>query len=273
MVKKTSFFEKLKGRWRTSSVQVETGRGEATAASADPTMARIEPVPQQVAESRIPGRKLSGREEGVVAIHEGFAELANLMRGVQARLEVQGERMASAAESLRDLPSVENAQLEALRKIAGRLEALDAVPETLQEMRAALERATAMDERSTKTLEEFQARMQDVQSSMNEMVGRATEQAQATSSLARAQREHIDGFTRNMREERDQQSAEVSRMVSHLGATAEQGIESLREAQEDQSTRLGKLVEDGTKTSRAILILLACTFAGLVLLTAVLIAG
>ena len=266
MVKKTTFLEKLRNRWRSTSVGVESA--DSGTASGD----RIPSMPVQNPVTSVRGRKLSDREVGLVAVQEGFADLANLMRGLQTRMEVQGERMASVSENLGVLPTLGNAQLDTLREISERLKALDQVPESLTEMRAALDRASAMDERTTATLDEFKSNMERIQGAMNQMVDRATTQARDTASLAKAQREHIDGFTRTLEEQRAEQDTAVRTMVNRVGDATADGMQSLREAQADQSTRLGKLIEDGTRTNRGILVLLVGTLIGLIVLTAILIA-
>ena len=149
MVNKTSLLTKLRKRWKVGG---------------DPGRDGVGALPARPATS---SRKLSERQEALMALGEGFKELSNMMRGVQVRLEDQDGRMAEVADNTRG-------QLEVLKGLTGNLEVL---PDTMRELKKALERTAATDERTSRTLTEFQHHMDKIQGSMDQMVEHSRIQA------------------------------------------------------------------------------------------------
>ncbi len=285
MVKKSSFLEKLKNRWSSSPVQVVPGAA-GTAGPTDGT-SRVTPLPEgslQVGGDRtkLSGRKLTKQEEGLIAINEGFHELAGLMRSMQGKIEGQGDHVSEALGDVHRLPAINDVQVDLLRQMTEQMEKqnhctsliatrLADMPKMMSELRDALDRASAIDERTSVTLDQFRGNMDRVHKSMASMVESSAQQADSSSSLLQAQRQHLDGFAQVMNKERDKQVAAVEGIIGNLENVTDEGMRNLRAAQADQSTRLGMLIQEGTRASRGILILLALALAGLVILTAVLI--
>src|SRR5690606_38051483 len=88
----------------------------------DAPRATVDAVPARVAPEQVAGRKISQKEEAQLAISDGFKELTSLLRGMQHRVEDQGERFAQAADGIARLPALQASQLELLRGIADRLD-------------------------------------------------------------------------------------------------------------------------------------------------------
>ena len=297
MVKKSSFLDKLKSRLRQSDVQLEpvdtadrgvvdrggvdrggVDRGGVGAAGGRGA-SRVDPVPvaRPVDVEAVSSRKLSQREEATVAIQDGFRELTSLLRGMQHRVEDQGERFTRAADGIAQLPALQEAQLEMLRRIAERMQAQDqthalmaqslgGLPELMGQVREALDRAAATDERTAHTLGEFRSNMDRIQTSMSEMVDHSRRQAAASEGL-------VQGRSEEVRELTDSLSEVQREAVDRLESTQRDGVRALREAHADQATRLGRMVEEGQKTNRAVLIMLGLTFLALVTIAIALLQG
>jgi methyl-accepting chemotaxis protein len=283
VVKKSSFLDKLKSRLRQSDVQLEPAepaeRRGANAAAPDRGVGRVDPVPvaRPVDVEAVPSRKMSQREEATVAIQDGFRELTSQLRGMQHRVEDQGERFTRAADGIAQLPALQEAQLEMLRRIAERMQVQDqthalmaqslgGLPELMGQVREALDRASATDERTAQTLGEFRSNMDRIQSSMTEMVDHSRRHAAASEGLIQGRSEEVRELTSSL--------SEVQReSVERLESTQRDGVRALREAHADQAKRLGRMVEDGQKTNRAVLIMLGLTFLALVTIAIALLQG
>ena len=193
-----------------------------------------------------------------MTLGEGFKELSNMMRGVQVRLEDQDGRMAEVADNTRG-------QLEVLKGLTGNLELL---PETMRELKKALDRTTATDERTSRTLNEFQHHMDKIQGSMDQMVEHSRTQAQATSSLTDRQDEQrgkqTDAIRGLVRELGTTQSQAVGRMEEATG----KHLQSLKHAHQDQSARLLNLMAASGKWNRAMLVVLIVVLGGMATLFA-----
>ncbi len=278
MVKKSSFLEKLRNRLRSSDVRVETtpdftdsarrNGGEPLAPESAP---RIDPVPAVREPDSVSGRKLSRQEEATLAVQDGFRELNSLLRGMQSRVEDQGERFVRATDSLARLPELQTSQLDALRRIASHLEdqgrnqavlvqTLGDLPNLLGNVREALDRAAATDERTAGTLDEFRAHMARIQGSMERMVDHS--------------RQHVES-ARALSGGREAELAELKSTTQAAVAGVEKaqkaGLDALRNSHADQATRLARLVEEGARRHNATLILLGLVLLALVALGVVLV--
>lgn len=241
MVKKSSLLSKLKNRLRTGP----NGDREL-----------LESLPARTA--RTSSRKLSNKEEALMAMGEGFKELSNMMRGVQVRLEDQDGRMADVVENTRG-------QLEVLKGLSGNLELL---PETMRELKKALERASATDDRTSKTLDEFKGHMDKIQGSMDKMVESARVQAQASRSLTDKREEQERAQTSAMRAMVKDLGSSQTKAVEHLEEATSKQLASLRNAHEDQSSRLLKLMSASGRWNRAMLVVMILLLGGLATLFA-----
>ncbi len=294
MVKKASFFSRLKERWSSGSgVRVEAGRrgGEDAKARIDrvPTSG---PAPQgtpgngggrpqggSALVSGAPGdvrstRKLNDREEASMALGQHFQELSGLLRGVQARMDRQGDRLTEAAASLGQLPALSHQQLAMLQQLAGQVErqnqvgenlarTLTGLPDLLKNVEHALQRAAATDERTASTVREFQATMDRIQGQMGKMVEHSAQNVEATKALAERREESLKGLATEMRQGQDQ-------AVKQLRDATDQGLASLRRTHEDQSNRLHKVVEEHAGWNRAVLVVLGIVVLGMGAILAVL---
>jgi hypothetical protein len=249
MVKKASLFERLAERFRSGSVRVESAEAGSDG------IARVEPMPMEP-ESR-PVRKLSEREEALLAMNENFGELTSALRQMHQGMDSQLSRLVESASAMQQLPPLSTEQLTLLRametqlvrqnelgqQIAGTLQVL---PPLLQNVEAALQRAAQSDERAMLAMREFQHTMDRVQNAMGEMVRHSETQAQATQELA-ARRDENLGELKASIEGVQREAAESMR------SSTQSAMQSLRDSNEDQSTRLQRSIESNTAWNKAVL--------------------
>ncbi len=285
MVKKTSFLDKLKNRWRPASgIQVDDRGVGAPSKDAAATPANrvsaLAPTPSEAVSSR----KLSSKQEAVVAINEGFKELASLLRGMQTRVDDQGEQIHSAVENIGQLPALNQAQIDLMRVMAERMERqndvteelsknLGDMPELVQQVKESLDQAAQTDERTAKTLDEFRSNMSRVQDAMSQIVDYSGKQAQATSSLAVEQRDMQEQQTESVKG----MVAEIERAnkatLTGLKESSEATAKSLRRSQSDQADRMTKMVESNKRSQTTIIWLLGATVVALVTIAIILAAN
>lgn len=294
MVKKTSIFARIRERFgSTGSVRVDERRpADSRAEPAKATVRRVDGsggqahapngngnhgtgngganLPsQQVGELKTT-RKMSDREEAMVALGEHFAELAGLMRGSHTRMDAQTQKLVEAAESLRQMPVLSNRQLEVLQGLAAHMErqnqlgervaqTLTALPRLMESVEGALARAAAADERTTTTMREFQGTMDRIQTAMGKMVEHSEVQANAARSLAEKREESLTNLTKGL--ETAQRES-----VAELRTVADESMKSLRRAHEDQSNRLHKVVQEHAGWNKAVLGMLGVVLMVLVAL-------
>jgi hypothetical protein len=274
LVKKGSIFSRLRERWRSpSGIKVEAGQrpvpGEAGTVRATlrgevrPQDVRSpEPRPQELstrfAAEAAQARKLSDREEAMVALGAHFQELAGLMRGVQSRMDGQFGKLTEAAVSLSQLPALGQQQLEVLRGLSGHMErqtalgeqvaaTLSVLPNLLQNVEGALARAAATDERTATTMREFQSTMERIHAAMGRMVDHSEQSANAARSLAEQREESLRTLASSL--ETTQRES-----VKELRSAADQGLAALRRTHEDQSNRLQKVVEQHAGWNKVVLV-------------------
>jgi methyl-accepting chemotaxis protein len=262
VVKKSSFLEKIRSRLRTGDLRVErptdftsAARG-AGAENAAPEAARLDAVPATREPELVSGRKLSRQEEATVAVQDGFRELTSLLRGMQSRVEEQGERFVRATDNLARMPELQVHQLDALRRIAQHIEvqgqsqaliaqSLGDLPQLLGTVREALDRAAAVDERTAGTLDEFRSHMARIQGSMERMVDHSRQHAESARNLA-------EGHGAEVAELREVTSS----AVESVKRSQSESISALRNAHADQATRISQLVEEGQRRQTAVIVLL-----------------
>ncbi len=331
MVKKSSLLNKLWARWRSpSGMRVDQSERTSSPASRPaarrPETATTKPTVQPSAPppaiepmdavavpmpERASSRKMSSKEEALVTMEGGLKDLANLMRGVQVRMDAEGTKVAEMAGDISMLPALGQAQLDVLRALAEQIEkqgrasaqmmtVLGDLPGAMSGLRSTLDRLVATDERSAATLDEFRATMGNIQASMQEMVGHSKKQADHTEQLLKSQDDRAERLAESLanvaRHERDKtdklaatleqnvkgqreqteklaqsmesavsfavqgatrEADELRGMVKDLSRSHEDSVKSMRLASEDQATRLGRMVEDGTAWNRRVLVLLA----------------
>ena len=265
MVNKGSFFQRLKERWGSSGsgVRVDARSGERGAGPVqrvDPE--RTKSNGRELASELPPAetrsqRKLSEREEALLALSTHFKELSTMLRGSQARMDDHLERLVAATSSLTALPALSQQQLEMLRGVSAHMERQNALgaqltttitklPSLLQNVEAALQRAAATDERTAATVREFQTTMDRIHSSMGQMVQSSDRQAKATQQLAEHRDEALKGLVEGIELSHQKTSHELMR-------TTDEGLLSLRRMNEDQSNRLQRTIEDNAGWSRAVM--------------------
>lgn len=263
MVNKGTFFQRLKDRWGSGSgVRVEQpsetaanaaeqraggskpGAKPAPRTSAGPTAGRVDEARQvsssfQPAEARS-SRKMSEREEAMMAFGQHFQELTKLMRGAQAASD---EKLQKIVEATTSMPALGQQQLDVLNALSAQVdkqnelgvkvsETMMRLPSLLENVEKALDRAAKTDERTAATVREFQSTMDRIHASMGEMVSTSQTQADAAKEAS---------------ERRSEEMAE-------LKAANEKSLQSLRRTHEDQSNRLQRVVEEHASWNKAVLV-------------------
>jgi methyl-accepting chemotaxis protein len=257
MVNKGSFFQRLKERWGSGSgVRVETRSGERGAGPVQRVEPeRTKPNGRELASELAPAearsqRRLSEREEALLALGTHFKELSTMLRGSQARMDDQLEKLVDATSSLSSLPALSQQQLEMLREqnVLGEQLAttMKKLPNLLQSVEGALQRAAATDERTAATVREFQSTMDRIHSSMGQMVKNSEVQTKAAQQLAERSDESLKGLVEGIEQSHQKTSQELMR-------TTDESLQSLRRSNEDQSNRLQRTIEDNADWNRAVL--------------------
>lgn len=264
MVNKGSFFQRLKERWGSGSgVRVDTRNGGVRSGS-PASVQRVEPegggrelatgAPIEAKSTR----KLTEREEALMALGTHFSELSAMLRGSHARVDDQLTRLVTAASALTALPALSQQQLDLLRGLSAHMERQNAIgeqvastmtklPALLNNVESALQRAAATDERTASTVREFQTTMDRIHASMGKMVEHSETQAKATQQLAEHRDDNLRAVASDL--ERSQQQA-----VRELQRASDEGLQSLRRTQEDQSNRMQRLLMENAGWNRAVLI-------------------
>jgi hypothetical protein len=269
MVNKGSFFSRLKERWTSGSgVRVERNGGRLRA-SERAERANVERVDGEAAEDREVSstfapvqarsqRKLSEREEALMALSTHFKELTTMLRGSHSRVDDQLTRLVSAANSLSNLPAIGQQQLDVLNKLGAHMEkqnelgeqvaaTMTKLPSLLLNVESALARAAATDERTATTVREFQATMDRIHGSMNKMVEHSAQQVDATRQLAERRDESLQDLAAGITESQQRATTELQRAT-------DESMQTLRRAHEDQSNRLQRVVQESAGWNRAVLV-------------------
>lgn len=274
---KGSFFQKLKERWssgsgvridRSGAVAAKAGdRGADRVADKAPVQ-RVEPERaagngRELASEFAPAearssRKMSDREEAMLALSTHFQELTSLLRGSQARVDDQLTKLVGATSALTELPALGQQQLEALRALSTQMErqntlgeqlagTMTKLPSLMQNVESALARAAATDERTSATVREFQSTMDRIHSAMGQMVQHGEQHVKTAQSLAERRDHELKGLAEGI-----QQSQQ--RAVGELARATDEGMQTLRRSHEDQSNRLQRVVQEHAGWNRAVLV-------------------
>lgn len=273
MVKQGSFFQRLKDRWGSGSgVRVERSGAPAgkVPEKAEKTvpLPRVEPERVASASREVANefagidarssRKMSDREEAMLALSTHFQELTSLLRGSQARVDDQLTKIVGATSALTQLPALGQQQLEALRGLSAQMErqntlgeqlagTMTRLPNLLQNVEAALARAAATDERTSATVREFQTTMDRIHSAMGQMVQHGEQHVRTAQTLAERRDQELKGLAEGI--EKSQRTA-----VGELQRTTDEGLQTLRRSHEDQSNRLQRVVQEHAGWNRAVLV-------------------
>jgi len=200
-------------------------------------------------------RKMSDREEAMMAVGHHFQELAQLMRGAQA---ANDEKLQQIVDATSSMPALGQQQLDALKALSTQMDkqnelgvqlsaTMTKLPNLLENVEKALDRAAKTDERTAATVREFQSTMDRIHTSMDKMVENSNEQASATKELAERRTDELEGLARDI--SRTQEGA-----VEELKRTNEESLTSLRRTHEDQSNRLQRVVQEHAGWNRAVLV-------------------
>lgn len=278
MVNKGTFFQRLKERWGSGSgVRVESRSSSSSGAprprtdkpnGADRSSGAVPRVEPERTEARdvssrfAPAdarsqRKLSEREEALLALGTHFQELTTMLRGSHARVDDQLSKIVAATSGLGALPGLSQQQLEVLNKLSSQMEqqntlgeqvatTMTRLPSLLQNVEAALQRAAATDERTATTVREFQATMDRIHGAMGQMVEHSKQQVAATQKLAEHRDESLQQVASGIEAAQQRATAELQRAT-------DEGLQSLRRSHEDQSNRLQRVVEEHNGWNRAVL--------------------
>lgn len=222
-------------------------------------------------------RKLSDREEAMLAVGSHFQELTSVLRASQMRQDEQLGKLIDAATSLTNLPALSQQQLAVLQGLSSHMErqhelgeriasTLTTLPSLLQNVETALARAAATDERTAATVREFQSTMDRIHESMGRMVEHSDQQAKAAASLAAHRDEELQQLGKGLQASQEAQA----RVAADLRRTTDEGLQSLRRSNEDQSNRLQKAVAENARWNRLLLAGIAVVAVGVVALVVVL---
>ncbi|MCU0862621.1 MAG: hypothetical protein MUC36_02405 [Planctomycetes bacterium] len=203
-------------------------------------------------------RKLSDREEAMLALGTHFQELNALLRGSQARTDDQLNQIVAATGALTALPALGQQQLETLRALSTQMERQNALgeqlattmtklPNLMQSVEAALARAAATDERTAATVREFQSTMDRIHLAMGQMVQHGEQHVKTAQQLATKR----DGEMKDLASGIEQAQ---QRAVGELTRATEASLQSLRRTHEDQSNRLQRVVQEHAGWNRAVLV-------------------
>ena len=260
MVKQGSFLQRLRERMR-GPVRIDaTGDGAADA-------------PQMVAAERVAAdgfdgpveqrstRKLTEREEALLAVGGHFQELTAMLRGSQARVDDQLARLVASTSALPQLPTLSQQHLEALRTLAAQMErqnvlgeqlahAMARLPGMLESVEHALARAAAADERTSAVVRDFQGTLDRVQDAMGRMVAHGEQHVLAAQGLVARRDQEFKDLTEGIQ-------VTQLRTADELHRAAAEGMNSLRQSHEDQSNRLQRIVQESAAGNRAVLFGLA----------------
>lgn len=291
MVKQGSFFQRLKERFGSGSgVRVDSHGTEGRTSSGAggpankvlprpdrPSPQRVEPertAAREVATEFAPAevrssRKLSEREEAMVALGTHFQELTSLLRGSQSRVDDQLSRIVAATGSLAALPTLGQQQLDTLRVLSAQMErqnslgdqmatTLTKLPNLLQNVEQALARAAQTDERTAATVREFQSTMDRITASMGQMVAQGEQHVLTAQNLAERRDEELKGLASTIAQSQqlavDELQRTTGKTLQTLQQTHEDGLMGLRRTHEDQSNRLQRVVQEHAGWNRAVLV-------------------
>jgi hypothetical protein len=307
MVNKGSFFQRLKERWGSSSrVRIDNraetrtapppappapgaqnGGATAPRPATAPAPARPPAATATAQAERIPAdrqvamgapaefkstRKLSDREEAMVALGSHFQELTTLLRGSQARTDDQLGKLVNATDALGNLPAIGQQQLDTLRALAVHMEkqtafgeqmatTVNRLPAMMENVEKALERAVATDERTAATVREFHATMDRIHESMGRMVEQGGQHVEAARKIAERRDDALLDIAQGI--ESTQKQA-----LEDLKTTTDQSLQTLRRTHEDQSNRLQRVVEEHASWNRAVMIGVGVVVLGIAALIA-----
>jgi hypothetical protein len=260
MVKQGSFLTRLRERMR-GPVRIDAAGDGATDA------------PQMVAAERVAAdgfdgpveqrstRKLTEREEALLAVGGHFQELTAMLRGSQARVDDQLARLVASTSALPQLPTLSQQHLEALRTLAAQMErqnvlgeqlahAMARLPGMLESVEHALARAAAADERTSAVVRDFQGTLDRVQDAMGRMVAHGEQHVLAAQGLVARRDQEFKDLTEGIQ-------VTQLRAADELHRAAADGMQSLRQSHEDQSNRLQRIVQESAAGNRAVLFGLA----------------
>ena len=284
MVKQGSFFQRLKERFGSGSVKVESGSGAPRPGNGasdkpgagKPPMARVEPVRaplREVAPEGAPldarsSRKMSDREEAMLALGSHFQELTTLLRGSQARVDDQLGKLVAATGALTQLPTLGQQQLDTLRALSAQMErqnslgeqmasTITRLPTLLENVETALARAAATDERTAATVRDFQSTMDRIHLAMGQMVEHGEQHVRTAQQLAEKRdgelKELASGIADTQRAAVGELKQAAASGMQTLGRSHDEALASLRRTHEDQANRLQQVVRDHASWNRAVL--------------------
>jgi len=284
MVKQGSFFQRLKERFGSGSVKVESGSAAPRPGNGasdkpgfgKPPVARVEPIRSPLREVAPEGtsldarssRKLSDREEAMLALGSHFQELTTLLRGSQARVDDQLGKLVAATGALTQLPTLGQQQLDTLRALSAQMErqnslgeqmasTITRLPTLLENVETALARAAATDERTAATVRDFQSTMDRIHQAMGQMVEHGEQHVRTAQQLAEKRdgelKELASGIADTQRAAVGELKQAAATGMQTLGRSHDEALASLRRTHEDQANRLQQVVRDHASWNRAVL--------------------
>jgi hypothetical protein len=232
-------------------------------ATATAPVNRLEPVTAPPLTTEVETRRLSRKEDAIVAVTEGLSDLGNLLRGINTRMEEQNERSGTLAARFEDFPATARAQIELLGVISRQLEEsrgstrelmekFGEMPDLLRGIHKVLERQAATEERTESTLAEFRNTMDRI-----------------NGSIADLSHEH----SASLKETHASFERTHAQSVRVFEQTQKESVQTFKHSQEGQSRQLAALLDSSGKMNRAILVFLIMIFTALVSIFVVVLSG
>ncbi len=224
------------------------GNGKGSRAQVKEVLAsRGEPLSEPARKMEVkPVRK----EDAQKAVVRGLQDLSDLLKGIQSRMEAQGEKTGKLLDTFKDLPEAAQAQIQFLEKISKQMEAqhgrttqllerFSQIPELLSGIQKILEAQQNAEARRDQTLGRFRETMERINASISSLSqdnSRAMTEAAQTFEKAHAQ--SVQTFEKSQKET----------------------LQVFQKAQETHSKALGEFLSSTRKQNKAILFFLVLTF-------------
>ncbi len=265
MVRKSSLFGKIFTRKKTMEEPVTpVRRGAVPAGSARKTPAggngkgAREQVKEAMASRPAPPpeapRKMEvkpiRKEDAQKAVVRGLQDLSDLLKGIQGRMEAQGEKTGKLLDTFKDLPGAAQAQIQFLEKISRQMEAqhgrttqlleqFSQIPELLGGIQKILEAQQNAEARRDQTLGRFRETMERINASISSLSqDNSKAMAEAAQTFEKAHTQSVQTFEQSQK----------------------QTLQVFQKAQESHSKALGEFLSSTRRQNKAILFFLVLTF-------------
>lgn len=202
-----------------------------------------------------------GKREATNALVDGFQDLSALLRGLDRRMEQQGQRTGDLNEKFTELPAMARAQVDFMSQVSRQLSdqkqrtgellsKLTGLPALFEGIHKTLERQAATEERTEKNLTDFRQTMDRI----HESIG----------TLAKGNQKAIKDTTESF----ERSSTRTTRAFEE---TQKQAYTSFEKTQSAQLGQLGQMIESSTRVNRWMIVTMVIVAFTLVALLATLV--